>query len=193
MFSRNVRTVNTGKEMASCLHVSRDSHQMSARGGGLRSGVGGMRLFLLTVVTAALLGPACDPIVGTGPGMPPDPGKYIRVDADARAAVVVLIAGYPATDNQFNYNGYGNGDLLLRVPIERQITIQCENHGTVPNSCAVVSNGKDTRPLEPGWSTPDPRRGLDPGQSASFVFIPSTPGSYRIASLVGGNEASGMW
>jgi len=73
------------------------------------------------------------------------------------------------------------------------VTLQCENVGTVPNSCAVVSGRSDVQPLQPGWSTPDPVRGLDPGQSATFVFTPSTTGSYRIASLVGGNEASGMW
>jgi hypothetical protein len=49
------------------------------------------------------------------------------------------------------------------------------------------------KPIEPGWSTPAPVRGLDPGRSASFSFSPTNPGSYRIASLVGGNEASGMW
>ena len=71
--------------------------------------------------------------------------------------------------------------------------MQCENRGTVPNSCAVVAGKNDLQPLEPGWSTPDPVRGLDPGQSASFEFTPMTAGSFRIASLVGGNEASGMW
>jgi hypothetical protein len=39
----------------------------------------------------------------------------------------------------------------------------------------------------------NPQLGLDPGQSASFAFSPASGASYRIASLVGGNEASGMW
>src|SRR2546422_12758 len=67
------------------------------------------------------------------------------------------------------------------------------HQSTVPNCCAVVNGGAATKPIEPGWSTPDPQRGLEPGQSASFVFTTSQPGSYRITSLVGGNEASGMW
>jgi hypothetical protein len=79
------------------------------------------------------------------------------------------------------------------VPVGWQVTVQCENRGTVPNSCAVVQGRNDIAPIEPSWSTPDPTRGLGPGQSATFVFSPSTSGSYRIASLVGGNEASGMW
>ena len=106
---------------------------------------------------------------------------------------MTLIAAYPATDTQFNYDGYANGALVLTVPAGWQVTVQCENHGTVSNSCTVVSGRTAIGPMEAGWTTPDPQRGLDPGQSASFVFTPSATGSYRIASLVDGNEASGMW
>ena len=136
---------------------------------------------------------ACDPLSGTGPGNPPDPTRYIHSDPATQAVVITLIAGYPAGEYQFNYNGYRNGTLVITIPIGWQVTVQCENHATVPNSCAVVRGGHDTVPVEPGWSTPDPTRGLDPGQSGTFVFSPSTSGSYRIASLVGGSEASGMW
>ncbi len=140
-----------------------------------------------------LLAAACDPVTGTGPGTPPDPRQYLKVDTVTQTAVVTLIAGYPATDYQFNYDGYGNGTLVLKVPVGWQVTVQCANHATVPNSCAVVSNASATEPVDPEWSTPEPQRGLDPGQSSSFTFTPTTAGSYRIASLVRGSEASGMW
>jgi hypothetical protein len=117
----------------------------------------------------------------------------LKSDPASRTAVVTLIAGYPATDFQFNYNGYGSGSLVISVPIGWLVTVQCENRGTVPNSCAVVAAKNDTQAIQPGWTTPDPVRGLDPGRSASFEFRPLTAGSFRIASLVGGNEASGMW
>jgi hypothetical protein len=142
---------------------------------------------------AMLLAAACDPLTGTGPGTPPDPKTYIHSDPATHAVVITLIAGYPAGDYQFNYNGYGNGTLVVTIPVGWQATVQCENRGTVPNSCAVVRGKTDLAPMQPDWSTPDPTRGLDPGRSGSFVFSPSTPGSYRIASLVGGSEASGMW
>ncbi|HSP10619.1 MAG TPA: sulfocyanin-like copper-binding protein [Candidatus Dormibacteraeota bacterium] len=131
--------------------------------------------------------------MGTGSGNPPDLSHFIRVDSGQRSVVVILVAGYPAGDYQFNYNGYGNGALVLSVPVGWTVTVQCENHGTVPNSCSVVRGRQDAAPIEPGWSTPDPTRGLDPGQSASFEFNPTQTGSFRIASLVDGNEASGMW
>lgn len=142
--------------------------------------------FLLSAV-------ACDPLTGTGPGTPPDPKGFIHVDSSTQSAVVTLIAGHPATDIQFNYDGYGGGALVLTVPVGWLVTVQCENHGTVPNSCAVVQDGRSTQPMTPGWSTPNPRVGLDPNQSDSFSFTPLAVGSYRIASLVDGHEASGMW
>lgn len=142
---------------------------------------------------ALLCGAACDPVMGTGSGTPPDLKNYIRADSASSSVVIILIAAYPAGDYQFNYDGYGNGTLVISVPVGWQATVQCENRGTVSNSCAVVAGRNETVPVEPGWSTPDPVRGLDPGQSASFAFSPTRTGSFRIASLVGGNEASGMW
>ena len=82
---------------------------------------------------------ACDPLTGTGPGNPPDPKGYIHSDPATHAVVITLIAGYPAGDYQFNYNGYRNGTLVISIPIGWQVTVQCENRGTVPNSCAVVT------------------------------------------------------
>ena len=136
---------------------------------------------------------ACDPLQGSGTGTPPDPAKYIHIDGSSQSAIVTLIAAYPATDSQFNYNGYADGALTLTVPVGWAVTIQCENRGTVPNSCAVVASSASKAPMDPSWSTPDPTRGLDPGRSASFAFAPQEPGGYRIASLVDGHEASGMW
>lgn len=131
--------------------------------------------------------------MGTGPGNPPDPKSYLRADGSTQTVVLTLIAGYPATDYQFNYDGYGNGSLVITIPVGWQVTVQCENRSTIPNSCAVVAGKKDVQALEVGWSTLDPVKGLDPGQSGTFVFTPIATGSYRIASLVEGSEASGMW
>ena len=136
---------------------------------------------------------ACDPIQGSGTGSPPDLSKLIQVDAPSHSAIVTLIAGYPATDYQFNYDGYGSGALVLTVPVGWQITVQCENRGTVPNSCAVVEGASARAPIDPAWSTPNPQKGLQPGETGSFQFTPRQTGSFRIASLVAGSEASGMW
>lgn len=187
-----MKTASGGNEMASCFHVSRPSHHPTNGGGGLRWVPMRLRTLWLAPLVA-LVAVACDPISGTGPGTPPDPKQYLHVDTSARTAIVTLIAGYPAGDYQFNYNGYGSGSLILTVPVGWQVTVQCENRGTVPNSCAVVGGRTDTAPLHPGWSTDNPGLGLAPNESGSFTFTPDAAGSYRIASLVDGHEASGTW
>src|SRR5438445_13614383 len=176
MLRRKVMIAKTGNDTASCRHVSRDSHHKTRRGGDFMNA----RSFLLaTLVIVAVC--SCDPLTGTGSGTPPDPKQYLKVDAQSKTAIVTLIAGYPATDYQFNYDGYGNGTLMLKVPVGWQVTVQCANHSTVPNSCAVVSSATATEPVQPGWSTPDPQRGLDPGQSASVAFNATAAGAYRVA------------
>ncbi len=79
---------------------------------------------------ALLAGAACDPLTGTGPGTAPDPKGYMHSDPATRAVVVTLIAGYPAGDYQFNYNGYRDGTLVIGIPVGWQVTVQCENHAT---------------------------------------------------------------
>jgi hypothetical protein len=148
----------------------------------------GLRLALILVLLAA-----CDPVTGTGSGTPPDPKRFLHADPASKSAVVTLIAGYPVGTYQFNYDGYADGALVVTVPTGWQVTVQCQNRGTVPNSCAVVRDSKANAPLEPGWSTPDPLKGVQPGSSATFTFTPMSAGRYRIASLVRGSEASGMW
>ena len=182
---RKVSTAKTGSENARCCQVSRASHHTITFGGGFR-GAG-------FIVAILLLAAACDPVQGSGTGVQPDVAQFIHVDELSRSAVITLIAGHPATDNQFNYNGYASGTLLLTVPVGWQVTIQCQNHGTVPNSCSVVSGAHSKAPVDPAWTTSDPQSGLSPGQSSSFLFEPAEVASYRIASLVGSNEASGMW
>lgn len=182
--SRKVSTAKTGNEIASCCQTSSASHQRTIAGGG------GLGVWL---ILAILVCAACDPLQGSGTGSPPDPAKYIQVDASTRTAIVTLIAGFPATDSQFNYNGYSYGALVLKVPVAWAVTLQCENRGTVAYSCAVVADGSARAPMDAAWSTPSPQVGMQPGNSASFVFTPLQVGSFRVASLTGGSEASGMW
>ena len=147
----------------------------------------------LAAAAAVWLLAACDPVTGSGSGHVPDAHRFLTVDAASRSAVLTLIGGYPATDIQFNYNGYRNGELVVTIPVGWTLDVQCENRGTVANSCAIVTSASATAPARPGWSSPEPRTGIPPGASASFEAIPDAPGHYRIASLVPGQESAGMW
>src|SRR5207237_8866749 len=117
MLIAKVRTASTGNDSASCFHVSSDSHQSTARGGGLRSGFMSIRSLLLAATFGLLVTGACDPVTGTGAGTPPDPRQYLKVDSATQTAVVTLIAGYPATAYQFHYDSSGKRTLRLEGPL----------------------------------------------------------------------------
>src|SRR5260221_8532432 len=136
MLISRVSTAKTGNEIASCTQVSSDSHHRSSRGAllcGSRISVGSysqLRMGLGWAVAAwlgiaLLAGAACDPLTGTGPGTAPDPKGYIHSDPASRAVVITLIAGYPAGDYQFNYNGYRDGTLVIGIPGGCRVTVQC--------------------------------------------------------------------
>src|SRR5438045_8856384 len=113
--SRKVSTAKTGNEIASCGQPPSDSHhRMIAGGGGF-----GVWLMLAILVCAA-----CDPLQGSGTGSPQDLTKYIQVDSTSRTAIVTLVDGYPATDNQFNYNGYSFGSQVHWIPVDLAFTLQ---------------------------------------------------------------------
>jgi len=57
----------------------------------------------------------------------------------------------------------------------------------------VVRDSLATRPAFPGAASPQPLQGLDPGAKASFSFRLTQTGSFRIASLVPGQEQARMW
>src|SRR6266478_4604238 len=128
MLISSVSTAKIGNEITSCSQVSSDSHHRSSRGallGGSPISVGsysqlrmGLRWAVAGCVGFAMLaGAACDPLTGTGPGNPPNLKAYNPSDASARAVVITLIAGYPAGDCHFNYNGYRDGTRDISIPV----------------------------------------------------------------------------
>ena len=144
------------------------------------------RFGLLAVLVALA---ACDPVAGSGNGSAEPPEKALFVNAGERTAVLTLQAGYPAGAYQFNFNGYQYGTLALTLPMGWTLQVECVNRGTVDNSCAVVRGAGAKAPLDPSLATPI----LHPGESGSFTFTPTEPGSYRITDLVPAREAAGAW
>ena len=77
----------------------------------------------------------------------PDPARFLRFDAKHRTALVTLIAGYDSSNNGFNFDGYGRGELLVSVPLGWRVRVTCTNRAPLPNSCAIVRGA--------GTATPD--------------------------------------
>jgi hypothetical protein len=149
-------------------------------------------LGVASVVLAATLASAATGM-GTGSAGKPAPGRFLSVNAARRAITVTLIAADGISNNGFNFDDYGRGELLVSVPEGWRVTVRCDNSSSTFNSCVVVSGAGASAPAFPGATTPDPVTGLDPGQSAAFSFVATRVGSYRLASLVPGHEQARMW
>jgi hypothetical protein len=145
--------------------------------------------FLPSTVAASLVAAA---LAGTS-ATKPAPQKFLHVDAAHHAVALTLIAGAGPSNNGFNFDDYGRGELLVKVPRGWRVTVHCKNAASLRNSCAVVSGPRADRPAFRGASTPNPVQGLTQGQSATFSFVASRTGVYRIASVVPGHEQARMY
>ena len=120
-------------------------------------------------------------------------GNWLSWDAAGRIARLTLVAGYNNENNGFNFDGYGRGKLLVRVPLGWRVAVTCRNAGSRRNSCAIVSGPQTITLAFPGAATPRPVPGLRSGQTARFTFTAARSGTYRIACLVPGHEEARMW
>ena len=147
-------------------------------------------VFMRNAVAAAIAAFAfAVPAYAAGPG----PQRYFAADASRRTVHLTLLAGLDGENNGFNFDGYGRGELLVSVPLGWRLVVECDNRGGMRSSCAVVRDSLATRPAFPGAASPQPLQGLDPGAKASFSFRLTQTGSFRIASLVPGQEQARMW
>jgi len=117
----------------------------------------------------------------------------MRWNATKRTVSLKLVAGYNGANNGFNFDGYGRGKLLVRVPLGWRVAVTCHNAASMRHSCAIVRGSLTITLAFRGAATPSPTIGLRSGQTARFTFKASRAGSYRIACLVPGHEQARMW
>ena len=120
-------------------------------------------------------------------------GRWLSWDSARQAASLTLVAGYNGANNGFNFDGYGRGTLLVRVPLNWRVTVTCRNAGSMRHSCAIVRGPQTITPAFRGAATPTPLLGLRSGRAARFTFTASHAGTYRIACLVPGHEEARQW
>lgn len=121
------------------------------------------------------------------------PGQYLSWSASRRVAHLKLVAGLGGGNGGFNFDGYGRGEMLVRVPVGWRVVVDCENPGGGRHSCAVVRGPLAGTPAFAGAASPQPLVGLSPGARVSFSFVANRVGTYRLASLVAGEEQARMF
>ena len=104
-----------------------------------------------------------------------------------------MLGALGSSNNGFNFDGYGRGELLASVPRGWRVVVHFENRGSRRTSCAVVTGARSATLAFPGASIPDPVQGVRSGGKARFSFMATRAGSYRIASLVPGQAEARMF
>jgi hypothetical protein len=123
----------------------------------------------------------------------PDPRRFLSVNAAAEAVRLTLVAGLGSSNNGFNFDGYGRGELIASVPRGWRVTVQFQNHGPRRTSAAVVTGARSVTLAFPGAAVPDPIQGIAPGGTSRFSFTAGHTGVFRIASLVPGQAEARMY
>jgi hypothetical protein len=129
---------------------------------------------------------------GPVPGRP-DPRRFLASDLAAKQVRLTMIAGLGSSNNGFNFDGYGRGELLVSVPRGWRVTVDCRNHGSQRASCAVVTGARSATIAFPGASVARPLQGLEPGATETFSFTAGRPGVFRMTSLVPGQAEARMY
>jgi len=123
----------------------------------------------------------------------PDPRRFLSSSRAKKTARLTMIASLGSSNNGFNFDDYGRGELIAYVPKGWRVTLLCENRGSRRASCAVVPGARSATIAFPGASVPSPLQGLSPGTRAQFAFTPTHTGSFRIVSLVPGQAEARMY
>ena len=149
-------------------------------------------VWVCTLVLAGLASILCG--CGSQARPPLSLAHWLSSDVARKAATITVVPAYNRSYQGFNLNGYAKGEVDVIVPVGWSVTVRCLNTGLDGrHSCAIVRGPNATHPALARASSPDPVHGLAHGQSASFSFFTKEPAVYRIASLVPGQQQSGMW
>src|SRR2546425_9295608 len=123
--------------------------------------------------------------------------QSLSFDAANRTVTLTIVANIPGTPNEFNYNGYTNGALVITVPRGWDVTVHCNGDpaASYAHSCTVVRGPEAKTPAFPGASLPDPSGTgfVAAGEKKTFRFMPDAPFIGRFACLLIGHESAGMW
>lgn len=150
----------------------------------------GSHLSVSALALAAAVASGC----GASPRRSEPLSAWLSFRPSAKTVDLRLIAGYNDVYGGFNFNGYGKGEVLVKVPRGWRVNVRCVNNSSnMRHSCAIVRGVSGRAPAFPGAASPRPQDGLPPHRTAAFSFLATQAGSYRIVCLVPAHEQTGMW
>jgi hypothetical protein len=124
----------------------------------------------------------------------------MKIDADQRVVRLLFVGAADGANGTMNFNGYGNGDMTVVVPLGWKVEVEFQNKGlgALPHSLVVI-NPVTPLPVEGGVPA-FPRAltvklvpGLLAGETDSFEFVASREGRFLFFCGVTGHGVAGMW
>lgn len=151
----------------------------------------GAAIFLLV----GIFDPHTAPALGAAAGP-----SWMAIDAAHTSVSFTVKASDGGANGTLNFNGYGNGQLTVTVPVGWHVHIDFFNTGAgaLPHSLEVIREvakvpiqGID--PAIPKATTRDLIDGVPPQQKDAFDFTAQPPGKYLWFCGVPTHGYSGMW
>jgi uncharacterized cupredoxin-like copper-binding protein len=160
------------------------------RSAGIIALVAGSALAMLPVAMPAAAGAAALP--------PMNVTKLITVVKATKTVDITVNAGMSGINGGENFDGYYKGQWVVTVPLGWHVTVKFWNVGSITHSAMIEStktslDSTSPKPAFKGAETPKPSAGTAPKAKATFTFVASTAGTYRLACGVPGHAALGMW
>jgi Sulfocyanin (SoxE) domain len=129
----------------------------------------------------------------------PIDSTWLSYDAATKTVHFKLIAGLTGLNGALNYNGFGDGGLVLEVPAGSKVVVDFTNNdGILPHSAEVIA-AKLPVPAEavdPGIQrayTDKLQEGLPPLAKNGMTFTANPPGDYFFFCGVPGHGQGGMY
>ena len=141
-----------------------------------------------TTTAAAPAGPATD---------------WVTADDAGKTATITVVAGKDASNNNWNFNGFANGNATVTIPTGYKVTINFTNNDPnmahsigVVNKATPFSATPDTKPVFANAVSKNPTSMTDAtkkGDQDTVTFTADKPGEYALICFVPGHAAAGMW
>jgi hypothetical protein len=125
--------------------------------------------------------------------------EFLSYNAQARAATILLVAGYNGLNDALNYNGGARGSQGVSVPLGWTVHVVLTNRDSDLQHSAIVVRQvlpppeEMTTPAFAGAIVPQLEEGVHEGDTTTFDFVADKVGRYMLACGVPGHAQGGMW
>lgn len=129
--------------------------------------------------------------------------SWMNIDGDRQTVEMEVVAGFNVNNNNWNYNGYHNGDMTVVVPVGWKVRIAFSSiDGNYPHSLVVIRDegapdnlppqaGRDQVAISRAYSR-DPLGGIY-NDKDTLRFTVKEAGDYLWFCGVPGHGQGGMW